>query len=165
MPRISLKALRKEPTMYLGIELIPKCTWGINVRTKLSKEQWDVIRKHVYREAGYVCEICGGEGPKWPVECHEKWEWDEATLVQRLVGFVALCPSCHGVKHMGHSQRALSKTALGKLYRHQRVVNKWRKARQALYFHQVQERQLRKNALAWTVDISYAKVLLRKLTG
>ena len=61
MPRISLKALRKEPTMYLGIELIPKCTWGINVRTKLSKDQWDVIRKYVYREAGYVCEICGGE--------------------------------------------------------------------------------------------------------
>ena len=163
MPHVSLKALRKEPTGYLGIELIPKCTWGINVRTKLSKEQWNIIRRDTYRKADYACEICGGIGDKWPVECHEKWEWDGKTLVQRLVGFVALCPSCHGVKHMGHSQWSLSKTALGKLYRHQRVVNKWRKKRQALYFMQIQSRQERKNTLAWTVDISYAKVLLRRL--
>lgn len=33
------------------------------------------------------------------LECHEVWEYDEASHVQRLAGFMALCSPCHHVKH------------------------------------------------------------------
>lgn len=164
MPRISLTPLR-QPTRYLSLELIPKGTWYVNVRTKFSKKHWDIIRRHVYAQAGYKCEICGGAGPKWPVECHEKWEWDEKNLVQRLVGFIALCPNCHAIKHVGHARATLSKTRLQKLYRHQRVVNKWRKAKQAAHLARMANQQKRRNALKWTVNITYARKLIYDLTG
>lgn len=49
----------------------------------------------------YCCEICGERGPKWPVEAHEIWSYDDKTLIQKLDGIVALCPDCHEVKHIG----------------------------------------------------------------
>ena len=98
MPYISLEAPKRRGGP-LHIELVPKSTWGKNVRSMLPKEQWDILRKWVYAAADYLCEICGGEGKKWPVECHERWQWEESTGIQKLVGFVALCPKCHGVKN------------------------------------------------------------------
>lgn len=64
-------------------------------------KQWDIIRKQVYQKADNVCEICGGKGINHPVECHEVWEYDEDTGIQRLGKFQALCPLCHEVKHYG----------------------------------------------------------------
>jgi hypothetical protein len=46
---------------------------------------------------------CGGKGPQWPVECHERWSFG-ADGVQRLVDVVALCPDCHEATHMGLAQ-------------------------------------------------------------
>ena len=60
----------------LTIELVPKTSWFTNLRSLVSKEQWDKIRNKVYWKAGYKCEICGSKGPKWPVECHEIWHYD-----------------------------------------------------------------------------------------
>lgn len=85
----------------LTIELVPKTSWYTNVRSKVSKAEWDVIRKRCYKEAGYKCEICNDVGPKWPVECHEIWEYDDEKLTQTLKGLIALCPDCHKVKHPG----------------------------------------------------------------
>ncbi len=85
----------------LTIELVPQTAWFSNLRSELSKEWWDKLRKEAYRQAGYQCEICGGRGEKWPVECHEKWAYDDQKKIQTLLGLVALCPSCHRVKHIG----------------------------------------------------------------
>ena len=85
----------------LTIELVPRTVWYSNLRSELSKEQWDFLRRACYRKAEYVCEICGGEGPKWPVECHEIWEFDDSQRTQTLKGLIALCPDCHSVKHIG----------------------------------------------------------------
>lgn len=82
-------------------ELVPSSCWYSNVRTNVSRSQWDIIRKKVYSNANYNCEICGGRGLKWPVECHEIWDYNEETHIQTLTGFVAICPSCHMVKHIG----------------------------------------------------------------
>lgn len=87
--------------MKLTIELVPRTSWFSNLRSLLSKEEWDVIRKGCYAKAGHVCEICSGVGPKHPVECHEVWEYDEDKGIQKLVSLIALCPSCHEVKHIG----------------------------------------------------------------
>lgn len=85
--------------MKLEIELIPKTAWRNNLRNIVGQAKWDVIRKQCYKDAGHRCEICNGKGNKWPVECHERWEFKDNTI--NLRGFIALCPSCHMVKHMG----------------------------------------------------------------
>ncbi len=87
--------------MKLTIELVPSSSWFSNLRSLLSSEEWDKIRKGCYKHANYKCEICEGVGPAHPVECHETWEYNEESGIQKLVGLIALCPSCHEVKHIG----------------------------------------------------------------
>mgnify|MGYP003145173027 FL=1 len=93
--------------MRLTIELIPAGSWGANLRSLLTRGEWDRLRKHCYAEAGHVCEICGGTGltqnRRHAVEAHEIWEYDDENRIQRLVGLQALCPLGHACKHMGLS--------------------------------------------------------------
>jgi hypothetical protein len=96
-PRPSVVA----PAARLAVELVPKTSWYNNVRALVDEHGWDRIRRQVYRQAGYRCEICGGRGPEHPVECHEVWRYDDRTRVQLLVRMIALCPDCHQVKHIG----------------------------------------------------------------
>ena len=94
--------------MKLTIELVPKSCFFKNVRSEVSRKTWDIIRNEAYNQAGYKCEICGGIGNRHPVECHEIWEYKDD--IQKLIGFTAICPSCHQVKHIGLSQiRGLEK--------------------------------------------------------
>ena len=107
--------------MLLLLDLVPSSSWLNNVRTIVSKKQWDIIRFKIYTKANNVCEICGGIGPKHPIECHEIWEYDDKSLIQKLDGMIALCPSCHQVKHFGLSQiRGLGESAL----KHLMKINK-----------------------------------------
>lgn len=89
--------------MKLEAELVPKTQWNANLRKELPRDQWDSLRKECYRVANYTCEICGGIGPNHPVECHEIWHYDDQNHIQRLDGLIALCPSCHLVKHLGYA--------------------------------------------------------------
>lgn len=88
----------------LSIELVPASCWMSNVRSAVTKAQWNKIRSEVASQAWDICQICGGVGPKHPVECHEIWFYDDDNLVRKLVGMIALCPNCHGVKHFGYSR-------------------------------------------------------------
>ena len=90
--------------MKLTIELVPKTCFFSNVRSEISATLWDILRKETYRKANYRCEICNGKGEKWPVECHEIWQYDDKKKTQTLAGLIGLCPSCHEVKHMGLAQ-------------------------------------------------------------
>lgn len=95
--------------LKLEIELVPKTSWFTNLRSLMKERQWDYVRKACYEKAGYRCEICNGRGPKHPVECHEIWDYDENKGVQTLLRTIALCPSCHRVKHIGlHLQRGVN---------------------------------------------------------
>lgn len=92
----------------LTVEIIPSKSWYNNVRSNVSEKKWDIIRKKCYKEAGYKCEICGdnglNQGQQHRVECHEIWNYDNKTKIQKLVGFISLCPLCHKVKHFGLAQ-------------------------------------------------------------
>ena len=90
--------------MKLTIELVPSTAWEANVRSSVSKKEWDILRKACYKKADYKCECCGGKGPKHPVECHEIWDYDEKNFMQTLLGLIALCPDCHKCKHMGYAR-------------------------------------------------------------
>lgn len=91
--------------MKLTIELVPSTSWCNNVRSQVSKSEWDRLRKTSYKKAGYKCEICGdtgiNQGYNWPVECHEIWEYNDEIKTQTLKGLISLCPHCHKTKHVG----------------------------------------------------------------
>jgi hypothetical protein len=106
----------------LTIELVPETAWFRNLRSEISGEAWDKIRKDCYKNAGYVCEICGGVGQRHPVECHEIWEYDDGDKRQILRGVIALCPSCHEVKHIGLTQM---RGGLDRAVSHMAEVNGW----------------------------------------
>jgi len=82
----------------LTVELVPSTCWYTNVRSNVSKAVWDRLRGEVAADAGNRCEVCGGRGRRWPVECHEMWDYDDDRKIQRLERLVALCPACHEVK-------------------------------------------------------------------
>lgn len=93
-------------TPKLSVELVPQACWCSNVREYATPQEWDKLRKATYQRFGHVCAICRGRGPKWPVECHEIWDYSilPAGNTQRLQYLIALCPSCHQVKHFGRTQ-------------------------------------------------------------
>lgn len=94
--------------MKLTIELVPKSSWYSNVRSNVSKAEWDRLRHKSYEKANHVCEICGdvgtNQGYRHKLECHEIWNYDDVSLTQTLTGLVSLCPYCHTAKHPGLAQ-------------------------------------------------------------
>lgn len=92
----------------LTIELVPKTCWYTNVRSNVTKSEWDSLRNLCYDRANHVCQVCGdtgkNQGYKHNVECHEIWDYDDINKKQTLTGLIALCPYCHKCKHPGLAQ-------------------------------------------------------------
>lgn len=137
---------------HLTIELVPATSWFTNLRSLVSSDQWDQLRKATYRAASQRCEICGGRGPKWPVECHEIWEYDDQKRVQRLIGLIALCPNCHQVKHFGLARVQGQQEIAGRWLME---VNGW--TRRQAYDHVQAAFALweKRSQKQWEVDISW----------
>jgi hypothetical protein len=136
----------------LTIELVPQGQWGINLRSELSSGEWNRLRRSIYAAADYKCEVCGGVGRKHPVECHERWDYNEVTKAQTLVGLIALCPPCHQVKHIGRSM------SIGKgdqAIAHLMDVNGWGEDETALYIEGAFEVWQRRSAEDWTLDVAW----------
>lgn len=138
--------------MKLTIELVPSSSWGNNLRSALPKAKWDKLRRKCYEEAGYVCEVCGGVGPRHPVECHEIWEYNDHTGVQKLVGVIALDPMCHRVKHIGH---ALSIGLGARTVAHMAKVNEITVAEAWDYVDSALRKWQNRSRFPWEVDISF----------
>ncbi len=148
--------------MILTIEYIPIETHGINVRSKMSQDDWDILRRYVYQAANYKCEICGGKGKRWPVEAHEVWEYDLAKKMQILVQLQALCPLCHQCKHMGRSMKVGKKELI---LQHHRKINKMQRATQDRIIRETQEAFWDRSAEVEfkNVNIMFAKNMLRDI--
>jgi hypothetical protein len=135
----------------LTVELIPRTSWFRNVRSHVSAAEWERLKRIVSERAGRRCEICGGRGERWPVECHEVFAYDDEKHVQRLERLVALCPACHEVKHIGlagvRGRRAGA-------VRHLARVNGWSNADAELYLEVCFEQWNRRSNHKWTLDLS-----------
>ena len=134
----------------LTIELVPSSSWYTNVRSHLPPEEWDLIRRAVYRRAKYRCEICGGRGAPHPVECHEVWSYDDARKVQRLERMIALCPACHRVKHIG---LASIRGRYDEAIRHLAQVNDWPLDHANRYADAAFGVWMERSQSEWTVDL------------
>lgn len=138
--------------LKLNIELVPSSCWLSNVRAVVSVSQWDTIRHQVYSAAYNMCQICGEVGPKHPVECHEIWEYDDKKLIQKLVGMIALCPSCHMVKHIGLAQlRGVGEKAI----KHFMKINNLKKKDAQKYIAEAFKIWSKRSNENWILDISH----------
>jgi len=138
------------PPARLTVELVPKTSWYNNVRALVDELGWDRIRRQVYRQADYRCEICGGKGLEHPVECHEVWRYDDRTRVQLLVRMIALCPACHQVKHIGFAS-VQGKGAQARA--HLARVNAWTLAQADAYISQAFQVWAQRSQGPWTLDL------------
>jgi hypothetical protein len=138
----------------LEIELVPSSSWFNNVRAVVTAKQWNAIKSAVSSKAYDLCEICGGVGPKHPVECHEIWSYDEKKSIQKLEGMIALCPDCHQVKHFGFAQvQGKGDKALAHLMK----INKLKKPEAEKYVKEAFELWSKRSQKSWTLDISHLK--------
>jgi hypothetical protein len=142
------------PRTLLTVELVPSTCWFSNLRSELTREEWDDLRRPVFERAGNRCEVCGQRGIAHPVECHEVWEYDDERHVQRLAGLVALCPACHEAKHMGYA----ASTGRGARARaHLARVNGWSMDDVELYLDAQFEQWSRRSQHEWTLDLSWLR--------
>lgn len=91
-----------EEQLKLNFELVPDGCWYSNLRTLLTAEQWDIVRKDAYARANGKCMICGA--PTARLEAHERWDYDEEAKIQTLETVIAVCKPCHEVIHIGRTQ-------------------------------------------------------------
>ena len=135
----------------LTVELVPSTCWYTNVRSNVEAAVWDRLRRRVAADAGQRCEICGGRGRRWPVECHEVWHYDDERHVQRLERLIALCPSCHEAKHAGLASK---RGKLPAVIRHLARVNGWSEEDAGLYLEAAFEVWSQRSRYQWTLDIT-----------
>lgn len=151
----ALPTERPASKTLLTIELVPSTSWGDNLRSRLTKAQWDKLRRKCYQMAGYRCEICGdvglNQGVNWPVECHEVWHYDDEKHVQKLVRLISLCPNCHLSKHIGFAQLKGKEDAA---YFHMQKVNGWTKAQVLAHIRESFNVWQKRSEHPWDLDLS-----------
>lgn len=138
--------------MKLTVELVPSTTWFVNLRSILTRSEWDKVRKGRYKKAKNRCEVCGGQGPKWPVECHEVWHYNDNTKQQTLTGLVALCPDCHKVKHLG---LALIKGWYDESVKHFCKINNLSQSEAEIYIAKVFDTHNYRSKFEWVVNTEW----------
>lgn len=138
------------PFIPLTVELVPSSNWEKNVRSEM-KGQWDSIRKAVYRNANYKCEICGGVGSKHPVEAHEIWSFDDNTHIQKLEGLIALCSTCHRVKHWGYALISGMESIVRKQIKQ---INNWKDEDVDKYISEAFKLHAYRSQHTWVLDLS-----------
>ena len=137
---------------YIRPWMVPQTSWGKNLRSLLEPEQWDIVRRKAYAAAGNRCRICGGRGPKWPVEADEGWDYDDDRGVQTLKGVIALCPDCHGIRHWGKTMiDGGEPAAFQRLMR----INRWSRPEAQAAVDAAFEDWQRRSRLEWTIDCSW----------
>lgn len=141
--------LEKEK-VKLPLNLIPATSWWKNVRSKISKSQWDLIRRKVYRQANYTCEICGIKNVR--LDCNEVWNYQGNK--QTLVRLEAVCRMCHLTQHMGYA------SLIGKqqeAFNHLIKLNNWTGEQGKNYVQSKWKEWEKRSLINWDIDISILK--------
>lgn len=141
------------PAPCLLPDMLPESAWQDNLRTRLTPQEWDRLRKFCYAAAGFTCVACGSRGEPH-VEAHEVWRFDVSTQVQSLKAILCLCPTCHKAKHLGYANR------IGKLahvYARLKWLNDWSDADLKAELEKVEARQAELSAITWTLDLSFLR--------
>ncbi len=138
----------------LKIELVPDGCWYFNLRSILSRAQWDYIKAEVKKKSGGKCSVCGRK-TKF-LDAHERWSYDEKNGIQKLEEVVAVCRDCHSVIHIGRTQL---KGNVIRAEEHYMKVNGATYAEYLAALKKANEDHIRRNKISeWKTDISYIKI-------
>ncbi len=144
----------------LTVELIPRSTFGKNLRSLLTREEWDRLRKKAYEKAKFHCEICGEDRKGLGLECHEVWKYNDRKHTQTLKKLVALCTLCHMVKHYGYSIMQYGQDIKETLQYHIAKVNNWTLYKVGDHITDAFDKQMKRNRSTYTLNTTKAKELL-----
>lgn len=137
----------------LDFELVPDSCWYSNLRTILSKKQWDFIKADAKERAEGKCMICGRKTDR--LEAHERWSYDEENCVQKLEDIVSICKDCHNVIHIGRTQLKGDEERAEK---HFMKVNNCSYAEYRQALGKANEEHKRRNLVSeWKLDLTYLK--------
>ena len=139
--------------MKLEFEMVPDGCWYSNLRSILSKKQWDYLKLDAKWRANGKCMICGKKTDR--LEAHEKWSYNEKTRTQKLEDIVAVCKDCHSVIHIGRTQLKGDEERAEK---HYMVVNNCSYAEYRRNLGKANELHKRLNLVPeWKLDLTYLK--------
>ncbi len=137
----------------LDFELVPDGCWYSNLRSILSKKQWDFLRADAKERSGGKCMICGKQ-TKY-LDAHERWSYDEKSCVQKLEDIIAVCKDCHSVIHIGYTQLKGDEERAEK---HFMKVNGCSYAEYRKALGLANEVHKRRNEISeWKLDLTYLK--------
>jgi len=140
--------MTKKNNAKLTLNLIPVTSWWKSARSKIKKSEWDTIRKKVYQQASYICEICGVKNVR--LDCNEVWEYQNNKQI--LVRLEAICRLCHLSQHMGFA------SVIGRGWEakeHLKKVNNWSEEQTIIYIQEKFEEWEKRNKIEWVLDISF----------
>ena len=132
----------------IHVELVPKSCFFTNVRSQVSKDDWDILRRQTYKKANYRCEVCGAAGRQ---EAHEIWHYDDKKLIQKLFKLVSLCNACHRVYHLGFAEVS---GKLPQAMKRLAKLNSWSSEETQMYVEAVFEIFYNRSQKQWKLDIS-----------
>lgn len=137
----------------LNFELVPDGCWYSNLRSILSKAQWDFLKKYAREKSEGKCAICGKKTSS--LHAHEQWSYDIENGVQKLEDIIAVCPDCHSVIHIGRTQLVGNEERAEK---HFMKVNQCSYADYRKALGEANELHKKRNEVSeWKLDLSYLK--------
>jgi len=92
---------------------LPKPLHGLNPRTIMGQEWWNIERQKAYASTNYCCAACGvhkskAKKHKW-LEAHEYHTIDYQTGICEIMEIVPLCHYCHNFIHSGRLEMIIYK--------------------------------------------------------
>ncbi len=142
----------------LEFELVPDGCWYYNLRSILSKAQWDFLKSEAKQRANGKCMICGAKTAR--LEAHERWSYNEKTATQKLEDIIAVCKDCHAVIHIGRTQLKGDEERAEK---HYMKVNNCSYAEYRKELGKANEIHQRRNLVSeWKLDLSYFNKYAKK---
>lgn len=70
-----------------------------NLKKILPNNDWDILRKAVYKKNLYKCKIC--DKANTVLYAHEEWKYIYEKSIQQLRDIIPLCNLCYLHKHLG----------------------------------------------------------------
>ena len=142
----------------ITFQFVPDSCWCSNLRTILTKQQWDFIRNDAKARSNYSCAICGAKVAR--LEGHEVWSYDEKNKVQKLEDVISVCKDCHSAIHYG---RTSIKGDVIRAENHFMKVNNcsYLQMREALGLA-VLEHKRRNEIDEWKIDLSWLKKFIKE---
>lgn len=134
---------------HLFVDLIPSSCWFTNVRSAVASKHWTALRVAVISRANNSCECCSHTHSD--LECHERWDFNDAGKTQTLKRLVSICPDCHESTHIG---AAKVHGRYSEALQHLMDANHWTKTVAENHVRSAFSLWEERSKSTWTLDLS-----------